>query len=340
MMKQLWFIFFICCTSSLFAPPQKQSSEALTWAERTFDSLTVDERIAQLFMIEVRPTYGEGHLKQVEKMIREHKVGGVIFFKGDPVQQVKLTNEYQRMSRVPLFVAIDGEWGLAMRLSNTISYPYQLGLGGIEDNDVIYRMGRNIGKQCKRMGIHINFAPVIDVNNNPNNPVINYRSFGEDPMNVAQKGWAYASGMQDEGIIACAKHFPGHGDTDVDSHKDLPVINHSRERLDAVELAPFRYLIDKGVQSVMTAHLYIPAIDDRPKMAISISDKAINGILRTELGFTGLAFTDALNMQGVAKYHSGGELELKALEAGNDILLAPADIPKAINLIKKSHEIR
>jgi beta-glucosidase-like glycosyl hydrolase len=254
------------------------------------------------------------------------------------LQQAKLTNLYQDAAKVPLMVAIDGEWGLAMRLSNTTSFPYQMGLGGIQDNRLIYEMGREIGRQCKLMGIHVNFAPVIDVNNNPNNPVINYRSFGENRENVAQKGWAYAKGMQEEQVLACAKHFPGHGDTDVDSHKDLPVINHSRQRLDSVEKYPLKQLIDRVVKSVMTAHLYIPAIDKRKNVAISISDKAINGILRKEMGFTGLAFTDALNMQGVAKFHKPGELELKAFQAGNDILLGPGNIPKATELIKKAIE--
>lgn len=331
-----FFIGFIL-TAKLLAPPhtlnQKQSK---TWAEMTFDSMTVDERLAQLFMIEVRPTYGPKHLANVEKAIRDHQVGGVIFFKGNPTEQVRLTNQFQALSKTKMLVAIDGEWGLAMRLSNTISYPYQLGLGSISDNKIIYEMGREVGRQCKRMGIHVNFAPVIDVNNNPNNPVINYRSFGEDPMKVSEKGWAYAKGMQDEGIIACAKHFPGHGDTDVDSHKDLPVINHDIDRLKVIEFKPFEYLIDKGVMSVMTAHLFIPAIDSSKNIAMSISDKAINGLLRREFGFKGLSFTDALNMQGVAKYHPDGELELKALMAGNDILLAPGDIPKAKKLIKEA----
>ncbi len=331
-------IQFLACAALLltntlgYAPnPERFAAD---WVDNTFESLTVDERIAQLMMIEVRPTYGATHLAKVRSDIKTYKVGGVIFFKGDPLTEVKLTNEFQAMSKTPLMVAIDGEWGLAMRLSNTTSFPYQMGLGGIADNQIIYEMGREIGRQCKRMGIHVNFAPVIDVNNNPNNPVINYRSFGEDVKNVAAKGWAYASGMQRENVMACAKHFPGHGDTDVDSHKDLPVINHSRERLDSVELYPFRSLIDSGVMSVMTAHLYIPAIDPAPNTAISISEKGINGLLRKELGFNGLAFTDALNMQGVAKFHSPGGLELKALKAGNDILLAPGNIPKAIELIK------
>lgn len=337
MVRNTAIFFFIIISSSLFAPPIEQSyNEHGTWVENTFDSLSVDERIAQLFMIEVRPSYGAKHLANVEATINRHQVGGIIFFKGNPTQQVQLTNKYQNLSKTKMLVAIDGEWGLAMRLSNTISYPYQLGLGGIKDEKSIYEMGKEIGRQCKRMGIHVNFAPVIDINNNPNNPVINYRSFGENPDNVCSKGWAYAKGMQDAGIIACAKHFPGHGDTDVDSHKDLPVINHSMERLHAVEFKPFQHLIRQGVMSVMTAHLSIPAIDDRPNIAVSISDKAINGILRREMEFTGLSFTDALNMQGVAKYHPDGELELMALMAGNDILLSPGDIPKATSLIKKA----
>ena len=337
MLKYTTIFLLLLVTSSLFAPPSNINHEhSSTWAELTFDSMSVDERLAQLFMIEVRPTYGAKHLAEVERTIKEHQVGGVIFFKGDPTEEVKLTNKFQELSKTKMLVAIDGEWGLAMRLANTISYPYQLGLGSIQNEEVIYDMGKEIGRQCKRMGIHVNFAPVIDVNNNPNNPVINYRSFGENPSNVCNKGWAYASGMQDAGIIACAKHFPGHGDTDVDSHKDLPVINHSIERLREVEFQPFQYLTSQGVMSVMTAHLFIPAIDDRKNIAISISDKAINGILRREMGFTGLSFTDALNMQGVAKYHTDGELELKALMAGNDILLSPGDIPKATRLMKKA----
>ena len=337
MLKYTVILLFLLSSSALFAPPTNVPNEqSSTWAQNTFDSMSVDERLSQLFMIEVRPTYGAQHLASVDKLIKDHQVGGVIFFKGNPTQQVQLTNKYQAMSKTKMLVAIDGEWGLAMRLSNTISYPYQLGLGSIQNEGVIYEMGKEIGRQCKRMGIHVNFAPVIDVNNNPNNPVINYRSFGEDPDNVSVKGWAYASGMQDAGIIACAKHFPGHGDTDVDSHKDLPVINHSMKRLREVEFKPFQYLTSQGVMSVMTAHLYIPAIDSRKNIAMSISDKAINGILRRDMGFTGLSFTDALNMQGVAKYHPDGELELKALMAGNDILLSPGDIPKAKRLMRQA----
>jgi beta-N-acetylhexosaminidase len=341
MLKWLLSISILLLSQAVFAPNSEAElkTNPQIWVDAKYNALTWDERIAQLMMIEVRPTYGKQHLDQVRALIKTHQVGGVIFFKGDPLTQVKLTNEFQGMSSIPLMVAIDGEWGLAMRLKNTTHFPYQMALGGIQDNHLIYEMGQQIGRQCKRMGIHVNFAPVIDVNNNINNPVINYRSFGEDITHVAQKGWAYARGMQEENVIACAKHFPGHGDTDVDSHKDLPVIKHSRERLDSIELFPFRSLIDSGVMSIMTAHLYIPAIDNTPNQAISISPKAINGLLRNEMGFDGLAFTDALNMQGVAKFHAPGVLELKALEAGNDVLLAPGNIAKATALIKQSMAI-
>lgn len=331
-----WLIIFLVFSAAFKSATPPLFPEGKSWVDKQMASMTLDQKIAQLIMIEVRPTYGAAHLASVKSTIDKYDVGGVIFFKGDPLEQVKLTNEYQKMSKVPLMVAIDGEWGLAMRLSNTTSYPYQMGLGGIRDNHVIYEMGRQIGRDCQRMGIHVNFAPVVDINNNPNNPVINYRSFGENKFNVAAKGWAYAKGMQDEKVIACAKHFPGHGDTDVDSHKDLPVIKHNMKRLEDVEMHPFKVLIDSGVMSVMTAHLYIPAIDKRKNVAISISDKAINGILRDKLRFQGLAFTDALNMQGVAKYHETGALEVKALEAGNDILLGPVDVGKAITMIKNA----
>lgn len=338
-MKRIMKISGMLCLFGLMLvsnPSESPSVNAIQGDEtqHLLNTMSLDEKIAQLFMIEVRPTLGKAHLDEVERIVQQHQVGGLIFFKGDPLTQVRLTNKYQQMSKIPMFIAIDGEWGLSMRLSQTVSFPYQMALGGMENNELIYQMGRQVGKHCRRMGIHINFAPVIDINNNPANPVINYRSFGEDRQNVAQKGWAYAKGMQDERVIACAKHFPGHGDTDTDSHLDLPVIKHNRKRLDSLEMYPFRQLIDSGVMSVMTAHLYIPAIDATPNQAISISEKAINGILKKEMGFEGLAITDALNMKGVAKFHQPGALDLKALIAGNDILLSPGDVPKAIEMIK------
>lgn len=304
------------------------------WVDDVFSKMSIDEKIAQLIIAEVRPSKGQKHLDFVDTLVSKYKVGGLIFFRTDPQNLFLLSQKYQSMATVPLLVSIDGEWGLSMRLDNTISYPFQIGLGGIQDEKLIYQMGRDIGKQCKRLGIHMNFAPVIDVNNNPENPVINFRSFGEDPDNVARKGWLYAKGLQDEGIIACAKHFPGHGDTKTDSHKDLPVISHSRSRLDSIELKPFRYLIDSGVLSIMTAHVFMPAIDTTSNLAISLSPEGVNNLLKKELKFKGLAITDALDMKGASKYFLPGTLELKALLAGNDILLCPSDVPAAIDTIK------
>lgn len=322
------------CVISFFDHESLKGTGKDTWVTETLSKMTLDEKIAQLFMVEVRPSKGRNHLDKVDTLISRYKVGGVIFFKTDPKNLLLLGQKYQSMADVPLLVAIDGEWGVSMRLDNTIQYPYQIGLGGIQDESLIYKMGRDIGKQCRRLGIHINFAPVIDVNNNPDNPVINFRSFGEDPENVARKGWLYAKGLQDEGIIACAKHFPGHGDTKTDSHKDLPIITHNRKRLDSIELKPFRYLIDSGVMSIMTAHVYMPGIDSTQNLAISLSPVAVNGLLKSELRFKGLAVTDALDMQGVAKFFTPGTIELKALLAGNDILLCPSDVPRAIDTIR------
>lgn len=330
-----WGLFLaLFCVISFFENKPLKGTGKDTWVSETFAKLTLDEKIAQLFMVEVRPTKGRNHLDVVDTLIKKYKVGGIIFFKTDAQNLFLSAQKYQSMSDVPLLVAVDGEWGVSMRVDNTIQYPYQIGLGGIQDESLIYKMGRDIGKQCKRLGIHVNFAPVIDVNNNPDNPVINFRSFGEDPMNVARKGWKYAKGMQDEGIIACAKHFPGHGDTKTDSHKDLPIIAHNRQRLDSIELKPFKYLIDSGVMSIMTAHVFMPALDTTSNLPISLSPKAINGLLKKDLGFKGLSFTDALDMQGASKFFGIGTLELKALLAGNDVLLCPANVPKAIDTIR------
>ncbi|NUM30975.1 MAG: serine hydrolase [Bacteroidetes bacterium] len=306
------------------------------WVDDVLSKMSIEEKIAQLIIAEVRPSKGQKHLDFVDTLVTKYKIGGVIFFKTDPQNLFLLSQKYQSLATIPLLVSIDGEWGLSMRLDNTISYPYQVGLGGIQDESLIYKMGRDIGKQCKRLGIHLNFAPVIDVNNNPENPVINFRSFGEDPDNVSRKGWLYAKGLQDEGIIACAKHFPGHGDTKTDSHKDLPIILHNRSRLDSIELKPFKYLIDSGVMSIMTAHVFMPAIDTTNNLAISLSSKGVNYLLKKELNFKGLAITDALDMKGASKFFSPGTLELKALMAGNDILLCPSEIPTAIDTIKNA----
>lgn len=305
------------------------------WVDSVFSTLTPDERIAQLIVAAAYSNRGPEHRNEILKLIREQKVGGLIFFQGGPVRETRLLNEYQEASRVPLLVAMDAEWGLGMRLDSTISYPYQMALGAIQNDTLIYRMGAEIARQMKRAGIHVNLAPVADVNNNPENPVINYRSFGEDKINVARKAIAYMKGMQDHGILTTAKHFPGHGDTDTDSHHSLPQINHSRQRLDSVELYPFRRMIDAGVGGVMVAHLNIPALDPSG-VPSTLSKPIITDILRNELGFEGLVVTDAMNMRGVTEGNTPGVVDMRAILAGNDMLEFTEDVPRAIAEIRKA----
>ena len=308
------------------------------WVDSVLTSLTQEQKIAQLFMVAAYSNKGEKHLKEIEFLIENYHIGGLMFLQGGPVRQLRLTNRYQSLSQVPLMIAQDAEWGVSMRIDSTIRFPWQMTLGAIQDDSLIYQMGRQIGKECKRLGVHVNFAPVVDVNSNPNNPIINNRSFGEDPQRVAQLSLAYMQGLQDEGVLACAKHFPGHGDTDSDSHKTLPTINHSKERLDSMELIPFKYLFDKGLGSVMVAHLNIPSLDDTDSLASTLSKKVVTDLLKEELAFDGLVFTDALNMKGVSNFYEPGEVDLKALLAGNDVLLFAQDVPKAIVKIKEAIE--
>lgn len=304
------------------------------WVDSVFNTLSEDERIAQLFMVAAYSNRDSAHQLEIEKLIAEQKIGGLIFFQGGPIRQANLTNAYQAKSKVPLLVSIDAEWGLAMRLDSTMKFPKQMTLGAISDNNLIYQMGEQIAFQCKRMGVHVNLAPVADVNNNAENPVINYRSFGEDKYKVANKAIAYMKGMQNQGIMANAKHFPGHGDTDSDSHKTLPIIKHTRERLDSLELYPFQQMIDSGLGSMMIAHLYIPILDNRPNRASTLSENIVTDLLQKEMGFEGLIFTDALNMRGVSAFYDPGKLDVEALLAGNDVLLFSEDVPKAIEEIK------
>ncbi len=306
------------------------------WVDSVFNSLSVDERIAQLFMIRAHSNKTKAYHEKVADDIRKNKVGGVCFFQGGPVRQIDLVNYYQQISQTPLFVAIDGEWGISMRLDSTVKYPRQMTLGAIRDDSLIYKMGTRVADQCKLVGVNINFAPVVDVNNNPRNPVINSRSFGENPERVAQKALAYMQGMQDQGIMAVAKHFPGHGDTDSDSHKTLPTVNASWHDIDSIHLVPFRKLIEHNLGGVMVAHLYIPALDSTKGRASSLSPRVVNGLLKDSLGFQGLAITDALEMKGVANYNKPGALEVKALLAGNDILLMPKDVAVSVKAIHEA----
>lgn len=307
------------------------------WVDSVFNALSEDERLGQLFMIRAHSDLGPDHIQQVKNQIRKYKVGSLCFFQGTPQKQIELINEYQALSStLPLMIAVDAEWGIGMRFKESaMSFPRQLMLGAIQDNDLLYEMGREVGRQLKRTGVHVNFAPVVDVNNNAANPVINTRSFGEDRYNVTIKSYKYMKGMQDEGVMACAKHFPGHGDTDVDSHLDLPVIRHDRGRLDSIELYPFRVLGQEGVGSMMIAHLNVPALDNRPNRPTSLSRSTVTGMLREEYGFEGLVFTDALEMKGVTKYFEPGEVEAESLLAGNDILCLPEDIDASMQAIKR-----
>ena len=306
-----------------------------------YNVLTPDERLAQLVWLRAHTDKDAAYETAVEALVKKYNPGGLCFFnptaKGTPEKQVELTNRYQASAKhVPMFITIDGEWGLGMRMKGTaISFPRQLMLGAIQDNTLIYKMGAEIAKHCKRVGVNVNFAPVADVNNNAANPVIGFRSFGEDRYNVAAKAYEYMKGMQDNGVMASAKHFPGHGDTDTDSHYDLPVINHDFHRLDSLELFPFKILIEQGVGSVMVAHLQVPALDDAKNTPTTLSHKVVTDLLKNKLNFNGLIMTDALEMKGVTKFNGPGEVEAKALAAGNDVLLLPGDVDAAFKTVKK-----
>jgi beta-N-acetylhexosaminidase len=330
-MKKILFAFSIIV--SLQASAQdfyKKTPAAIQWVDSVFSTLTPEQKIGQLMIIRAHSNLGADHVKQVTNLIRQYNVGGLCFFQGGPVRQATLTNYYQQIAKTPLMICIDGEWGLGMRLDSVINFPRQLMMGAVPDAARIYEFGRAVGEQCKRIGIHVNYAPVVDINNNPNNPVINDRSFGEDKYKVALYGVQYMKGMQDVGVMATAKHFPGHGDVAVDSHLDLPVINKTKEQLDSLELYPFREMIKAGVGSMMVAHLYIPSIDSTRNQATSLSYKNVTELLRNELGFEGITFTDALEMQGVSKFYPAGSASVQSLIAGNDMLCLPGDVPGSI----------
>lgn len=306
------------------------------WVDSVFASLSEEDKIGQLFMIRAHSNKNKAYHEMVAKEIRNNKVGGICFFQGGPARQIDLVNYYQKISTTPLFVAIDGEWGISMRLDSVEKYPRQMTLGAIQNDSLIMQMGKQIADQCKLVGVNINFAPVVDVNNNPQNPVINSRSFGENPNNVANKALAYMLGLQNNQVMAVAKHFPGHGDTDSDSHKTLPTVNTSMHDIDSIHLTPFRKLIDHNVGGVMVAHLYIPALDTTKDRASSLSPIVVNALLKDSLNFKALAITDALEMKGVSNYNKAGESALKALLAGNDILLMPKEVSTSIAAIKNA----
>lgn len=328
----MFFILFVFFAQILFA--------------YEINSLSLEEKIGQLFVVPARYSEDGSHKQDLINIINNYHIGGIILKQGDPVCQVKLIEELQAESKIPLLCVQDAEWGLSMRLKNTVKFPKNLTLGAIQDNSLIYRLGKEIGRTCNLVGNHLNLAPVVDVNCNPKNLVIHTRSFGEDPQNVTSKALAYISGLAFERILTCAKHFPGHGDTAVDSHVDLPIINHPFERLVEIELVPFAAAIEAGIPCIMTAHLSFPSLE--PLLPVTFSSKIVTELLKKQMGFHGLVITDALNMRALTNYYQTHEIGLKALLAGHDLLLygdhiAPniariltQDVPQAFNRIKKA----
>ncbi|TYP71546.1 glycoside hydrolase family 3 N-terminal domain-containing protein [Aquimarina intermedia] len=310
----------------LYTTDYKQQRQ---WVDSVYNTMNLKEKIGQLFMVDVFSSDPKEKTDKIKQLISEYHIGGLIFSKGGPQRQAKLTNEYQALSRIPLMVAMDAEWGLAMRLDSTHAFPWNMTLGAIQDNKLIEKTGQQIAEHCKRLGVHINFAPVVDINTNPANPIIGNRSFGETKNNVTQKSLAFMRGMQKEGVLASAKHFPGHGDTDSDSHKTLPTINFDAARIDSIELYPYRRLIQKGLSSVMVAHLNVPSLERRSNFPSSISERIVTDLLKDSLGFEGLIFTDALNMKGASDFKEPGDIDLAAFLAGNDVLLISENVPLA-----------
>lgn len=306
------------------------------WVENTMNKLSLDEKIGQLFMIQAYSNKDRKHKAYIKKMIKKYHVGGLIFMQGTPEKQAELTNYYQSTSNIPLLIGFDGEWGLNMRLKNSFRYPWNMTLGAVQNNKLIEQFGERLGEHCKRIGIHINFAPVVDINTNPENPIIGNRSFGENKYNVTEKSIAFTNGMQRRGVLANAKHFPGHGDTSTDSHKTLPFLDFSIERLDSIELFPYKELFKTNLASVMVAHLNVPALEPKTGLPTSISYKVITELLKEKMGYNGLIFTDALNMKGAANYAKPGDIDLAAFLAGNDMLLIPEDVKAAVKKIKRA----
>lgn len=324
----------------LSASAQQSQTSAVAWADSVLATLNEDQRIGQLMMLRMSSADAAGRVTFYENEVRnavlKYNIGSVCLFQGGPLRQATVINRLQQIAKTPIFFAIDGENGLGMRMDSVIALPRQMTMGAVDDPTIIYEYGRLVGEQCRRMGIQINFAPVVDVNNNPSNPVINDRSFGEDRHRVALFGMQYMRGMQDVGVMACAKHFPGHGDVNVDSHHDLPVIRKTRALLDSTELYPFRQMVSAGVGAVMVGHLYVPSIDNTANRPSSLSYNHVTKLLRNEFGHEGLIITDALEMKAVSKYFSPGQVSVEALEAGNDILCLPGDVPATIAKIREA----
>ena len=329
-------IAFLILTSISFYANSQSNKLQQKWVESEFKKLTDDEKIAQLFIIRAHSNWDKKKIDSILAIIKKYNVGGICFFQGDPVNQAIITNQFQQFSKTPLLISIDGEWGLGMRLNNVFNFPRNMQLGALDTSNkqLVYKVGAGIAAQCKRLGIQLNFAPVADINNNPNNPVINDRSFGENKYLVSLFASQLMQGLQDNGVMACAKHFPGHGDVHVDSHFDLPQINKDVDSLQEFELYPFKTLINKGVQSIMVAHLFVPSLDSQKNKPSSLSENTIQKLLKKELNFNGLIITDALEMKAITNYYQDNTAAVQAIIAGNDLLCLPADVGGTIQQIK------
>ena len=339
----LSFLFIIACSksniSAQYLPKnstKEDISKAQNWVDETYKSLSQEEKLGQLFIVALYTNKGDSHINEVRNIVTHDKIGGLILMQDDASKEIDLVNEFQKKSKVPLMIGMDAEWGLFQRINSAYKFPWAMTLGAIQDKDLIYKMAAKIAEDCKRMGINWDFAPVVDVNTNPNNPIIGNRSFGSEVSNVTESALAYSNGLQDHNILAAIKHFPGHGDTNTDSHLDLPVVAHNLNRLNEIELAPFKALMNKGIGGVMVAHLYVPSLESEKGIPASVSKKIITDLLKTELGYKGLIITDALNMGAVANKYKPGELDALAFKAGNDIMLFSQGVAEGKKLIQKA----
>ena len=339
MIRYLYFILFSLFSTSLFSQSSlvtRDYENQKIWVDSVYNSLTIDQKIGQLFTIWVATKEGPERMDEIADIIKTNHLGGLIFSLGNVKDQAIATNRFQSISKVPLLIGMDAEWGIGMRLDDAFSFPFNMTLGAIENNKLIYEVGERIGVHSKRLGVHINFAPVVDINTNPNNPVIGSRSFGENKFNVTNKSIAYLKGMQSQGIMGSAKHFPGHGDTSQDSHKTLPTINFDSKRINDVELYPFKELIKNNLSSVMVAHMEVPSLENKPKLPSTLSKTIVTKILKKKLKFDGLIITDAMDMKGVVDFNKSESADVAALLAGNDLLLMPDDLDQSTLSIKKA----
>lgn len=332
-------IFISQLYSAQYQPKNISNSDikkANDWVDKTYNSLSQDEKLGQLFIVALYTNKGEEFINQIRNIVKNEKIGGLILMQDDAAREINLVNEFQSQSKVPLMIGMDAEWGVFQRIAKAHKYPWAITLGAIQDKNLITEMSAKIAEDCKRMGVNWDFAPVVDVNTNPNNPIIGNRSFGSDVNNVVNSALAYSNGLQDNRILAAIKHFPGHGDTDKDSHLDLPAVSHNLERLEKIEIAPFKALMNKGIGGVMVAHLYVPSLENEKGIPASVSKKIVTGLLKEKLGYKGLIITDALNMGAVANKFKAGELDAMAFKAGNDIMLFSQDVATGKKLIQKA----